>query len=50
MPTAGLPNLLDRRAALEYQNILVSTPLLDSPQMAWYGHPRIYGFRVGFRY
>lgn len=33
-----------------YQNLLVGTPLLDSPQMAWYGHPRIYGFRVGFRY
>ena len=33
-----------------YQNLLVSTPILDSPQMAWYGHPRIYGFRVGFRF
>ena len=33
-----------------YQNLLVSTPLLDSPQFAWYGHPRVYGFRIGFRY
>ena len=33
-----------------FQNVLVSTPLLDSPQMAWYGHPRIWGIRVGFRY
>jgi len=33
-----------------YQNLLVGTPILDSPQMAWYGHPRIYGFRVGMRF
>lgn len=33
-----------------YQNVLVGTPLLQSPQMAWYGHPRLYGFRIGFRY
>lgn len=33
-----------------FQNLLVSTPLLNSPQLAWYGHPRIYGFRVGFSY
>ena len=33
-----------------YQNVLTGTPILDSPQLAWYGAPRIYGFRVGFRY
>lgn len=33
-----------------YQNVFVSTPVLDSPQMAWYGQPRTYGFRVGFRF
>ena len=33
-----------------YQNILTSTPVLDSPQFAWYGNPRVYGFRVGLRY
>ena len=33
-----------------YQNVLVGTPLLGSPQQAWYGQPRVYGFRVGFRY
>ena len=33
-----------------YQNVLTGTPLLSSPQLAWYGNPRVYGFRVGFRY
>ena len=33
-----------------FQNVLVSTPLLDSPQQAWYGAPRVWGMRVGFRY
>ena len=33
-----------------YQNLIVSTPILDSPQMAWYGQPRTYGFRIGFRF
>ena len=44
---AFVQNLEDE---IVYQNLLVSTPLHDSPQMAWYGHPRTYGFRVGFRF
>ena len=44
---AFVQNLEDK---VVYQNVLVSTPLLDSPQMAWYGAPRIYGFRAGFRF
>ena len=54
-------NSPDERVALEafvqnledevvYQNVLVGTPLLGSPQLAWYGAPRVYGFRVGVRY
>ena len=35
-----MQNLEDK---VVYQNLQVSTPLLDSPQFAWYGHPRIYG-------
>ena len=44
---AFLQNLEDE---VVYQNVLVGTPALDAPQMAWYGHPRIYGFRVGMRF
>ena len=33
-----------------YQNVLTGTALLDAPQMAWYGNPRVYGFRIGYRY
>lgn len=33
-----------------FQNILTSAPFLDAPQLAWYGLPRIWGLRVGFRY
>ena len=44
---AFVTNLEDE---LVYQNLLVGQPILDSPQYAWYGAPRQYGFRVGFRY
>jgi iron complex outermembrane receptor protein len=32
------------------QNILVGSRNVGSPPLAWYGPPRFYGFRVGFRY
>jgi iron complex outermembrane receptor protein len=32
------------------QNILVGSRNLGSPPLAWYGPPRFYGFRVGFKY
>ncbi len=44
---AFVRNLEDK---VVYQNVRVSTPLLGSPQFAWYGSPRVYGFRVGYRY
>lgn len=44
---AFVTNLQDK---VVYQNLLVGQPILDSPQLAWYGAPRLYGFRVGFRY
>ena len=44
---AFVTNLQDK---VVYQNLLVGQPILHSPQLAWYGAPRLYGFRVGFRY
>ena len=38
------------RDKVVYQNLLVGQPLLDSPQLAWYGAPRQYGFRIGVSY
>ncbi len=32
------------------QNILVGSAVVGSPALAWYGQPRFYGVRVGFRY
>ncbi len=32
------------------QNILVGPRTFGSPPLAWYGEPRFYGVRVGFRY
>jgi iron complex outermembrane receptor protein len=32
------------------QNILVGPQTLGSPPLAWYGEPRFYGFRLGFKY
>jgi iron complex outermembrane receptor protein len=32
------------------QNILVGSRTLGSPPLAWYGPPRFYGVRVGFKY
>lgn len=44
---AFVTNLQDK---VVIQNLLVGQPVLDSPQLAWYGAPRQYGFRVGFRF
>ena len=33
-----------------FQNVLVGPRALNSPQNAWYGEPRLWGLRVGFRY
>lgn len=33
-----------------YQNVLIGSAILGNPGFAWYGPPRTYGFRVGFRY
>ena len=33
-----------------YQNVQIGSGLLANPGFAWYGAPRTYGFRVGFRY
>ena len=33
-----------------FQNVIVASAILDSPQMAWYGHPRLWGLRAQFRY
>lgn len=33
-----------------YQNVLVGPAAIGNPGFAWYGPPRTYGFRVGFRY
>ena len=33
-----------------YQNVLIGSAVLGNPGFAWYGPPRTYGFRVGFRY
>jgi iron complex outermembrane receptor protein len=30
--------------------ILIGSRLFSAPPLAWYGAPRFYGFRVGFRY
>ena len=32
------------------QNILIGPDTLGRPPLAWYGEPRFYGVRVGFRY
>ena len=32
------------------QNILVGSSFAGSPALAWWGEPRFYGVRVGFRY
>ena len=33
-----------------YQNVLVGPRALATPLYAWYGAPRIWGMRIGFRY
>ena len=33
-----------------YQNLLVGSQAVGSPALAQYSAPRLYGFRVGFRY
>ena len=35
---------------LIYQNVLVGTRAVASPYFAWYGPPRLWGLRLGYRY
>ena len=42
--------VLNLEDAIVYQNVLVGPAVIGNPGFAWYGAPRTYGFRVGFRY
>ena len=33
-----------------FQNVLIGSRAQDSPQNAWYGPPRLWGLRIGYRY
>ena len=33
-----------------YQNLVIGSSAIGSPPLAYFAPPRLYGFRVGFRY